>query len=43
MIFDGSVNENGKADPEDGTVVIAGDIGEEFGADYVLFRTARGF
>ena len=28
--------------PEDGTLVIVGDIGEEFGADNVLFRTARG-
>jgi hypothetical protein len=28
---------------EDGTVVIAGDIGEAFGADGLPFRTARGF
>ena len=28
---------------EDGTVVVVGDIGEEFGADGLPFRTARGF
>lgn len=28
--------------PEDGTIVIVGDIGEEFGSDYVLHRTCRG-
>lgn len=33
---------NGTADAEDGTLVVVGDIGEEFGADNVLFRTARG-
>ncbi len=27
---------------EDGTVVVVGDLGEEFGADNLLFRTARG-
>ncbi|HET6387170.1 MAG TPA: hypothetical protein VFJ58_27595 [Armatimonadota bacterium] len=31
---------NGNA--EDGTVVVVGDLGEEFGADNILFRTARG-
>ncbi len=29
-------------DVEDGTVVVVGDLGEEFGADNLLFRTARG-
>lgn len=33
---------NGLADAEDGTLVVVGDIGEEFGTDNVLFRTARG-
>lgn len=33
---------DGLTGPEDGTVVVVGDIGEEFGADSVLFRTARG-
>jgi len=37
MVFGG---RNGKA--EDGTVVVVGDLGEEFGADNLLFRTARG-
>ena len=37
MVFDGK-NHNA----EDGTVVVVGDLGEEFGADNLLFRTARG-
>lgn len=37
MLFEGQAG-----DPEDGTVVVVGDIGEAFGADCVLFRTARG-
>ena len=37
MRFDGL---NGQAD--DGTLVVVGDLGEEFGANNVLFRTARG-
>ncbi len=37
MAFEGL---NGNA--EDGTVVVVGDLGEEFGADNLLFRTARG-
>ena len=28
---------------DDGTVVVVGDIGDEFGHDFLLFRTARGF
>ena len=38
MVF-GGVNGNA----EDGTAVVVGDLGEEFGADYLPFRTARGF
>ena len=38
MLFDG-LNHN----PEDGTAVVVGDLGEEFGADKLPFRTARGF
>ena len=30
-------------DPDDGTAVVVGDLGEEFGADFLPFRTARGF
>lgn len=37
MCFDG-YNDN----PEDGTIVVVGDIGEAFGADNVLFREVRG-
>ncbi len=37
MVFDGA---NGNK--EDGTVVVVGDIGEEFGVNSVAFRTARG-
>jgi hypothetical protein len=41
MLFDGNLND-GKVNIEDSTVVVIGDFGEEFGADNVLFRTARG-
>ncbi|HUU97514.1 MAG TPA: hypothetical protein VM487_17400, partial [Phycisphaerae bacterium] len=37
MLFDG-LNGN----PDDGTIVVVGDIGEAFGAQNVLFRTVRG-
>ncbi len=37
MCFDGYQNN-----PDDGTVVVIGDIGEAFGADDVLFRDVRG-
>lgn len=33
---------DGLSGPEDGTLVVVGDIGEAFGANQVLFRTARG-
>ncbi|HUW31101.1 MAG TPA: hypothetical protein VM223_05765 [Planctomycetota bacterium] len=41
MMFDGETPEDGTADPEDGTVVIVGDLGAVFGFDNVLFRTCR--
>ncbi|MFX1708764.1 hypothetical protein PV783_32665 [Chitinophaga sp. CC14] len=37
MVFDGL-----KKNPDDGTVVICGDIGEAFGPEQVLFREVRG-
>ncbi len=40
--FEGLPDEKKAIDQEDGTLVVVGDIGEEFGADNVLFRTARG-
>ncbi len=43
MVFDGQPDAAGRPDPEDGTVVVVGDIGEEFGHDNVMFRNARGF
>jgi hypothetical protein len=42
MVFDGQKDATGKFDPDDGTLVVVGDIGEEFGANKLLFRTARG-
>jgi hypothetical protein len=42
MVFGGLRDVLGGSDPEDGTLVVTGDIGEEFGADKLLFRTARG-
>ena len=40
--FEGLTNKKNIVNKEDGTLVIVGDIGEEFGAENVLFRTARG-
>ncbi len=40
--FDGLPNDNNRSNKEDGTLVVVGDIGEEFGAENVLFKTARG-
>jgi hypothetical protein len=37
MLFDGY-----EQNADDGTAVISGDIGEEFGAEHVLFRNVRG-
>jgi len=42
LVFDGRPGADGKPNPEDGTLVVVGDIGEEFGHDALLFRTARG-
>ncbi|NPV46822.1 MAG: hypothetical protein HPY69_07680 [Armatimonadetes bacterium] len=42
MVLDGLTGPGGRPNPEDGTVVVVGDIREAFGADNVLFRTARG-
>ena len=44
MVFDGDGDAGGQAkiDPEDGTVVVVGDLGAVFGHDSVLFRNARG-
>jgi len=42
MLMDGLPGKDGKPDPDDGTVVVVGDLGEEFGAANVAFRTARG-
>lgn len=36
------VFEGIKNNPDDGTLVVVGDIGEEYGADIVLHRTVRG-
>ena len=38
MLFSGL-----SGNPNDGTAVVVGDLGEEFGADNLPFRTARGF
>lgn len=38
MLFNGLANN-----PDDGTAVVVGDLGEEFGADHLPYRTARGF
>ena len=40
--FTGLPNEKNIINKEDGTLVVVGDIGEEFGPENVLFRTARG-
>jgi len=43
MSFDGLPGVKGKPDSEDGTLVVIGDLGDEFGSDVLPFRTARGF
>ena len=43
FVFHGLPDNRGKINDEDGTVVVVGDIGEEFGPDGLPFRTARGF
>jgi hypothetical protein len=42
MVFHGRLDAKGVEDAEDGTIIVAGDIGEEFGAENVALRTARG-
>ena len=42
MLFNGLSGPDGKPMPEDGTIVVVGDLGEEFGHDGLLFRTAHG-
>lgn len=37
MVFDGIT----KIKKDDGTIVIAGDLGEAFGAENILFRNVR--
>ncbi len=41
IVFGGAPDADGRATPEDETVVVIGDIGEAFGADCVMFRNAR--
>ena len=43
FLFHGLPDASGKINDEDGAAVVVGDIGEEFGADGLPFRTARGF
>lgn len=42
MLFKGLPGPDGKPMTEDGTIVVVGDLGEEFGHDGLLFRTAHG-
>jgi len=42
MLFNGLPDKQGNTQPDDGTAVIVGDIGEAFGHENILFRTARG-
>ncbi|MDQ2731288.1 MAG: hypothetical protein M3Y56_06480, partial [Armatimonadota bacterium] len=42
MLFDGLPDGEGRVAADDGTIVVVGDIGEEFGKDQLLFRTATG-
>ncbi|MCX7934740.1 MAG: hypothetical protein N3A66_05720, partial [Planctomycetota bacterium] len=41
MVFDGEKDERGGINPEDGTVVVLGDMGAIYGFDNVDFRTVR--
>ena len=43
ITFNGLPDASGQPNPEDGTVIVVGDIGEEFGHDILLYRTAWGF
>jgi hypothetical protein len=42
MAFDGLSRDGARPNPEDGSVVVVGDLGEEFGPYNLMFRTARG-
>ena len=42
MIFNGRHESSGSPQREDGTVVVVGDLGEEFESDNLWLRTARG-
>ena len=42
MVFNGRPDETGRPRPDDGTVVVVGDLGEEFESDNLWPRTARG-
>lgn len=41
FVFNGLPNKSGVPDPEDGTVVVVGDLGPIFGDDSLLFRGVR--
>lgn len=41
MVFDGLPDAAGAKNPDDGTIVVVGDIGQTFGKDSVLFRTVK--
>ena len=41
FVFDGLPGAGGRNNPEDGTIVVVGDLGATFGADHVPLRTAR--
>ncbi len=43
MLFHGLPDNTGKPNDEDGSVVVVGDLGEEFEPNGLPFRTARGF
>jgi hypothetical protein len=43
MVLDGLPDSAGQPNIEDSSVVVVGDIGEEFGHDELLFRNAKGF
>jgi len=42
MVFDGLPDADAKSNPDDGTIVVVGDIGEEFGKDVLLHRSIMG-
>ena len=39
LLFDGLPVADSKANPDDGTIVVVGDLGEEFNKDQLLYRT----